>query len=235
MKRLFTFGCSFTNYRWSTWADCLAPEFGYFENWGQSGAGNHFIFNSVMECDQRHKFKSGDTVIVCWSDTFREDRYINKRWITLGGIRNANVYTKEFIADQADRRGFLLRDLAFIKATKALLESKVDVTWKFFSICPITLVDWLDDRLTEHTDVVEVYQDVIDSIQQPDYKTFLSKQARKAFGDDPHPTPKEHLNYLNAVLPGWVTNRETRAKIHNESINLIKDPKKSGMSKVTRL
>jgi hypothetical protein len=46
MSRLFTFGCSFTNYRWSTWADCLAPEFDYFENWGQSGGGNHYIFNS---------------------------------------------------------------------------------------------------------------------------------------------------------------------------------------------
>jgi len=43
MSRLFTFGCSYTNYRWSTWADCLAPEFDYFENWGQSGGGNHYI------------------------------------------------------------------------------------------------------------------------------------------------------------------------------------------------
>ena len=43
MSRLFTFGCSFTNYRWSSWADCLAPEFDYFENWGQAGGGNHYI------------------------------------------------------------------------------------------------------------------------------------------------------------------------------------------------
>jgi hypothetical protein len=68
MTRLFTFGCSFTNYRWSTWADCLAPEFDYFENWGQSGAGNHYIFNSMMEADQRHQFDEGDTVIVCWTN-----------------------------------------------------------------------------------------------------------------------------------------------------------------------
>jgi len=63
MSRLFAFGCSFTNYSWSTWADCLAPEFDYFENWGQSGAGNDFIFNSVMECDQRYNFGANDTVL----------------------------------------------------------------------------------------------------------------------------------------------------------------------------
>ena len=72
MSRLFAFGCSFTNYRWSTWADCLAPEFDNFENWGQSGAGNEFIFNSVMEADQRQQFGTGDTVIVCWTTSTRD-------------------------------------------------------------------------------------------------------------------------------------------------------------------
>jgi hypothetical protein len=74
MSRLFTFGCSFTNYRWSTWADCLAPEFDEFKNWGQSGAGNPYIFNSVMEADQQYIFNSTDTVVVCWTNIMREDR-----------------------------------------------------------------------------------------------------------------------------------------------------------------
>ena len=37
MSRLFTFGCSFTNYAWPTWADFLGLEFEHFENWGVSG------------------------------------------------------------------------------------------------------------------------------------------------------------------------------------------------------
>jgi hypothetical protein len=49
------------------------------------------------------------------------------------------------------------------------------------------------------------------------------------------PPQTEHLAYLDAVLPGWVTKQETRVKMHEESINLNKDHRKSGMSKVTRL
>ena len=86
MSRLFAFGCSFTNYRWSTWADCLAPEFDSFENWGQAGAGNHYIFNSVMECDQRHNFGAGDTVVVCWLERSRQVQK-RKMWMDCGTMR----------------------------------------------------------------------------------------------------------------------------------------------------
>jgi hypothetical protein len=97
MTRLFAFGCSFTNYRWSTWADCLAPEFDSFENWGQAGGGNHYIFNSVMEADQRHHFGAGDTVIVCWTSFTRDDRYVNGRWHTLGNMFACPIYNTEYL------------------------------------------------------------------------------------------------------------------------------------------
>jgi len=44
-----------------------------------------------------------------------------------------------------------------------------------------------------------------------------------------------HLVCLDAVLPGWVTTQSTCVIIHEENINLNKDPRKSGMTKVTRL
>jgi hypothetical protein len=120
MSRLFAFGCSFTNYRWSTWADCLAPEFDSFENWGQSGAGNHYIFNSIMEADQRHNFSTGDTVVVCWTNVMREDRYTD-RWQTLGNVTTCPIYNPDYVRDAVTERGCLIRDLAMIKATQVLL------------------------------------------------------------------------------------------------------------------
>jgi hypothetical protein len=60
--RLFTFGCSFTQYIWPTWADILAREFEYYENWGSSGAGNQYIFHSLVECYQRNLLNSNDTI-----------------------------------------------------------------------------------------------------------------------------------------------------------------------------
>ena len=220
MSRLFTFGCSFTNYRWSTWADCLAPEFGYFENWGQAGGGNHYIFNSVMEADQRHQFGVDDTVIVCWTSLDREDRYVDGRWHTPGNAHFAtNVFNKEYLKTHIDERGYLIRDLAYIKAVKTLLETR-QVQWKFLSV--------------DQVDSLNIYQDVVDSIL-PSYKAVLFSKGWPNRNGDPHPSPEEHLAYLDAVLPGWVTKSETRAKMHEETLNLHKDPRKFRLTKVTRL
>ena len=242
MTRLVTFGCSFTNYRWSTWADCLAPEFDEFENWGQSGAGNQFIFNSVMECDQRNKFGPDDTVMICWSNVMRDDRYVEHRWITLGGVATTPIYTKEFLVDHVDHRGYLIRDLALIKAVSVLLQNRLGTTWKFMSFCPITWYSIGTPTIgdTRIDDVEELYQSVIDMFL-PSFNTVLPRfngfdtQMLPSVGNDYHPSPAEHLAYLDAVLPGWVTKESTRVKMHEESINLKKDPKRSGMSAVTRL
>lgn len=78
--RLYTFGCSMTSYFFPTWADILGKEFAHYENWGEPGAGNTFIYNSVIECLARNKFNSNDTIIVMWSGISRID-YYNKKWI----------------------------------------------------------------------------------------------------------------------------------------------------------
>jgi len=230
MSRLFTFGCSFTNYRWSTWADCLAPEFDRFENWAQSGAGNHYIFNSVMEADQRHQFGAGDTVVVCWTNVMREDRYTDC-WQTLGNVTTCPVYNKDYVCDAVTERGCLIRDLAMIKATQVLLKQKHNVNWRFLSMCPIDNSQQFDDSVSQQQDVLDLYQDVLNNIM-PSYRETVFQSGWRNSGD-PHPTPAEHLAYLDAVLPGWVTNQDTRVKIAQESINLNKH--RTGMSKVTRL
>lgn len=233
MSRLFTFGCSYTNYRWSTWADCLAPEFDYFENWGQSGAGNGFIFNSVMEADQRHKFGSRDTVIVCWSTYMRDDWYVNNRWQTIGGVFNTPIYNPDYLKTHVDERGYVMRDLAYIKGVKSLLETRAGLTWKFLSLADLKAGTGRESNPGETADVMALYADVLDAIL-PSYQAVLYPTGWK-HSDDPHPTPAEHLVYLDAVLPGWVTKEETRAKMLEDSVEIKKNPKMSGLSRVKRL
>jgi hypothetical protein len=223
MKRLLTFGCSFTNYRWSTWADCLAPEFDYFENWGQSGAGNHYIFNSVMEADQHYKFSTDDTVIVCWTGTTRDDWYVNGKWQTLGNMYTCPIYNTDYLKTHVDPRGYAIRDLAFVKAVKCLLEAR-SCNWKF-----LCMSNWIIDQ-----DIASLYQDTLNCIL-PSFETVLFTQGWPNHNGDPHPSPEEHLAYLDAVLPGWVTKESTRVKMRKESIDLNKNPKKTGMTKVPRL
>ena len=234
MRRLFAFGCSFTNYRWSTWADCLAPEFDYFENWGQAGAGNHYIFNSVMECDQRNHFGINDTVVVCWTGIHRDDWYVNGKWQTLGNMHTCPIYNPEYLKTHVDDRGYLIKDFAFIKAVKTLLENCQGVTWKFMSMMEMASMPFPDDNTSEHRDVMRLYEDVYHAMG-PSYQKILFSNGWPNRDGDPHPSPEEHLAYLDAVLPGWVTKQSTRVIMHEESINLNKDPRKSGMTKVTRL
>jgi hypothetical protein len=182
--------------------------------------------NSVMEADQRHKFGTNDTVIVCWSSHMRDDRYANRKWQTLGNIFTCPIYDPEYLKTHVDDRGYMIRDLAYIKAVKTLLESRPGLTWKF-----ISMVTW--DSVPEYSDVVELYQDCVDCIA-PGYDQVLYPNGWPD-REDPHPSPVEHLAYLDAVLPGWVTKTETRVIMHDESINLNKNPRKWGMAKVTRL
>lgn len=217
--RLFAFGCSFTNYRWPTWADILGAQYAEYQNWGQAGAGNHYIFNAVQECDQRYHWTATDTVIVCWTNIMRDDRYMHGRgWITLGNVMDAKIYTKEFLTDHVSERGYLIRDLAMIKATKMLLESR-GVTWRFLQMCDINQPEPWDDRRSDCGDVLDLYRDVVDCML-PSYLSVLGpnfwqqntdQRVTNAAGHDYHPMPREHLQYLDTVLPGWVTDDAIRA------------------------
>ena len=274
MKRLFAFGCSFTNYNWPTWADIVAQEYDYFENWGKAGSGNHFIFNGLIECNQRNTFTKDDTVMICWSNVTREDRYLTKSWLSAGNIFTTSVYPKSWVKEFTTERGCLIRDLAFIKAIDLLLKN-IGCNYKFFSIVPLNY-DMVEKNQTEHPDVIKLYSDVIDEIcpsyfeiifnfnwgsrnsdfskkmiesknkefknryeicAGPDWPTFdeacmidwykkhnniILKEIKDLFPfdffevkRDYHPTPGEHLEYLQKVAPEIVISDDTINWVNN--------------------
>ena len=66
MSRFFAFGCSFTDYQWTTWADIVAaayPGAEYF-NLGRGGTSNQLILYRMMEADQLYNFNKEDLIIV---------------------------------------------------------------------------------------------------------------------------------------------------------------------------
>ena len=225
MSRLFAFGCSFTHYRWSTWADILAVHYDEYQNWGQSGGGNHFIFNSVMEADQRHKFGPGDTVVICWTNVMREDRYTSN-WQTHGNITTCKFYDDEYVRKYVTERGSLIRDVAFIKSTQAFLQNISGLNYEFLSMCPLIYPDQYNPtRTSGDTDIPGLYASVLNNIKPSYYETVLAEDRNNGWKlhnwdtglKDPHPTPVEHLAYLDWVLPGWVTNPDIRVKVLEET------------------
>lgn len=179
MSRLFAFGCSFTNYRWPTWADILARGFDYSENWGQNGAGNHFIFNSLIECINSNSISKNDTVIIMWSSIGREDRWVNgKGWITPGSIYNQNDYDDNFVKKWACPTGYLIRDLAFVSAARKILDS-IGCDWKFLSIVPLEYYDdsagYDDEEFNIENRLHELYKQDIDMIRPSVYESVFNR------------------------------------------------------------
>jgi hypothetical protein len=140
-KRFFAFGCSFTNYFWPTWADIIGQDMPVYQNWARPGAGNHFIFNSVMEAYTRHQFNKDDLVIIMWSCKEREDRYWHNNWLNATYLTQKEIYgEKWFKKFGTDFKGHLIRDLALIKAIQIFLESS-KCSWENFMLRPITDID----------------------------------------------------------------------------------------------
>lgn len=145
MSRLFTFGCSFTNYAWPTWADFLGLEFDYFENWGVPGIGNVAIANRVAECFVKNDITNKDTVIIQWTSHIRHDYHLFKEetdrdaangWKTKGsifGYTNLELYDKKWLDNFFDENSYIMLSLNAIYSTLELVKSK-KCNWKMTSI-----------------------------------------------------------------------------------------------------
>jgi hypothetical protein len=203
MKRFFAFGCSFTKWAWPTWADMIGINFpGQFYNYGSAGAGNMYIFNAVMEADQQHHFTKDDLIIVQWTSVSREDRYTDNKWQVKGTIAN---HAASFVRDYFDFKGFLIRDLAAIKAVSHFLNG-IGCEHHFLSMIPLASVDEYEVKNdTTITDVLDKYADIVSKLKIS-YRELIGVHRPYIFSNgkelfDAHPTPKEHHTYLKEVLP----------------------------------
>jgi len=192
--RLFAFGCSFTNYDWATWADILGQEYNYYENWGLIAGGNQFIFNSLIECNQRNKFTQDDTIIIMWTNVAREDRYINGNWIRSGNIYTQKIYDEAFVKRFTDDRGYLIRDLATISAAFDLL-THWQVNFEFLSMVPINNGQYYKDTIPIDEDIRSLYQSTIDKIKPSIFETVFNYDWYSRFSKE------EYLSLAGASWP----------------------------------
>ena len=222
-RRLFTFGCSFTDYKWATWANILAYELNCeFYNFGRSGAGNYFISNQITQANNYFSFDKNDLVVVCWTNISREDRYTEKQgWVTPGNIYSQNEYDAKFVKRWANDIHFALRDFALIDLTANYLDC---TNFNFLSMCNIVnqINQWEETSSEQQNLVYKIsnlynknlskiapsfydvlWQGNIDSKWQKDWSTVHKNYS------DGHPTPLEHLEYLQAVLDYEFSNKTT--------------------------
>ena len=123
--RLFTFGCSFTNYKWQTWADIIGTQFNEFQNWGKAGAGNFFISSNLYECHSINKITKDDVVLIMFSSIDRFD-FINQKsdFETNGSIYGENhSLFGDFVFNKWSEEFALYNSWFSITSVKQLLDS----------------------------------------------------------------------------------------------------------------
>lgn len=164
-NRLFTFGCSFTNFSWPTWADILGREYDQFENWALNGAGNCLQLYSLIECHKRNQINKDDTVIIMWTSVDREDRWKDGGWQTHGTVYSGYPpYDGDYVEKFTDPFGFVIRDLAVVSSVKHILET-IGCRWHFLSMVPL-----VDDE----QELKDLYKDELELIKPSIYETVFN-------------------------------------------------------------
>lgn len=208
VKRLFVFGCSFTNYKWPTWADVLSksiPNAEYY-NFGHRGLGNLFIASRLSEISARYKFNENDLVIVMWTSIVREDRYLKDRWIGSGNIYNQKIYPESFVKEFADINFYLIRDHALINLSMGYLKSLACQSLNLFSFSLTNIEGYEIQEKNFSSQCNELYNFNIDDKKilinyfannknDKNYHTYDTMTS--GVRTDGHPTTYAYYEYLN--------------------------------------
>lgn len=251
VKRLFTFGCSFTEYYWPTWTEIISLDLDIpCYNYGRSGAGNQYIANTVVQADKFYNFNKDDLIIVSWTSVCREDRWKSNTWITPGNIYTQGDYDTAWVEKWADPVGYLVRDLASISLIKKFLDNS-NSQWHMFSMCDI--VNQFDqtnnaivqpDNQDAYEKLINLYQDELACIYPSFFRVLwnnkiydnkLLKDLEKFDGkfSDGHPNIFEHLKYLQIVFPNYQFKETTLEAVKTSNLacdqfikNQVKDREK---------
>ena len=111
MRRLFTFGCSFTHYLWPCWPEIIQKQLENqtkVYNYGMAGIGNVGISYRILEANMMHKFTPEDKIIIMWTSWNREDRLMGGNYLQHGNMFSGiggstwNKFMREFDSPSHD-------------------------------------------------------------------------------------------------------------------------------------
>lgn len=220
-NRFFSFGCSYTQHIWPTWADIIAIDLDIpYQNWGRSGAGNQFISSKLIECDQFNSLNKDDLVIVLWTGWNREDRYYNNCWQCYGTIFNNAFFDKSFIEKYWSLENDLIRNSTLITLVSRAF--KDIIKYQAYSMDPQFENSW-----TNRFNLKKI-EEPMEKIK----KSYLTKEldleifAENGYNINPfdgcvnesHPDVLVHLSFVkNKIYP------KLNLELKSSTIDLIND------------
>lgn len=230
-RRLVTFGCSFTEYFWPTWANIISYDIDVpLYNYGKKGASNQYIFNMLMQADHYLKLDQNDLVMICWTSVYRNDIHKNGHWVTPGCVYH-DTDSKTVISDPV---GFSIRDFAVIKASYEFLKNK-NIPFHFLKMIDFDRPSQDSPEEKFHLSELEnIYGYYLNNIQRSFYDVVWNNSldnknknmfaVHKLFKDN-HPDILEHFKYIKTVFDHtWKPETEKLVKQKNSQlISLIRN------------
>lgn len=196
MPRLFTFGCSFTQYGWPTWADIIAydRDIEYY-NYAVAGLGNVGIAHRILEADLKHKFQDDDEIFILWSSWSREDRVKDVDWLGGGSVLTPNNphYDRSFLKNHWDFNNDIVKNSTAIITTNRLF--KKFIKWQGSSFDFFTTEEGKLSINEDTKSIIKLYK-----TELPDLKVILC-ETEKPFKvvQDSHPDVLGHLEIANTI------------------------------------
>lgn len=201
-NRIFCFGCSWTNYRWPSWADmCRYSADVPVYNWGLAGLGNVGIFYRLLEADLKHKFTDKDIILIQWSTWSREDRFFEK-WGGHGSVHGSSFYNDGFVKKYWSWNNDIVKNSSVIIAASKMFNISFQFTWNPIYHLPEFSID---ESKVDHT-LFSFYKDFLPNMCNfpLDSNSFFEGTCL-----DSHPDIKSHLEFFEThfVPLGFDINR----------------------------
>jgi hypothetical protein len=196
MSRLLTAGCSFTFYKWPTWADYLSRHYDSFLNKGIPGADNATIARIITAMAEPN-----DTVAVMWTSYQRhnftiksEDTYnYSSAHCGMGHAdRDPHYFTKVF--NQYER---FLTTLDYVQWVSA--DSIVrNYTVHHFCAFPFLKGEWYSPIINDMQPLIREKKFIVDSVVEPCLDEFAVTDIKQL--GDTHPVPQSHFNFYSQIV-----------------------------------
>lgn len=217
MSRLFTFGCSFTQYMWPTWADIIGYDLGIkYYNYAIAGLGNVGIQHRILEADIKHNFQKDDIVLILWTSWCREDRVKDSEWLAKGSVLNEHngVYDRKFIKKYWNYGNDIVKNATSIITVNKLYNDNIKWQGKGF---PFFMLEY-NTAKTKEKQLIKLYKNNLPKIDE--LNTFIEKPF--GFVDDCHPDIKTHLDFVeNKIYPKM--DRTLKASTKSRFLDFQKD------------
>tara|TARA_Y100000992_G_scaffold282014_1_gene230188 strand:+ start:1647 stop:2414 length:768 start_codon:yes stop_codon:yes gene_type:complete len=211
-KRLFTFGCSFTSWKWPTWNDYIGLNFDEYYSLGCGGADNKNILYRLLQADRKYKFTSNDCVMVMFT-SFNRLSYIDKHHYihNIGDIVDHNVKAHP-MGKNYNFATAVYDSYIAIQSIKSILDSK-NVKYEFLQSMKH---NFYNDDFEARGEIKKPLDYCLNLFKYPvmenwcceNYDFMKEKVIWKDDGnEDGHPPMKHHFDYVKEFFPQYITDK----------------------------